>query len=46
MTVAQLVQRQCGVSLIGNVQKDTGHGSEHSVLGEPALGRGSDLIVS
>lgn len=35
----------CGVSFLGNVPKEIGHSSDHLVLGDPALSRGSDLMV-
>jgi len=34
--LAQVVQGGCGVSILGDIQKPSGHGPEQAALGGPA----------
>lgn len=36
-TGARSVQRDCGISVFGDIQSPTGHDAEQTALGDPAL---------
>ena len=40
--LAQVVQGGCGVSILGDIQKPSGHGPEQAALGGPAWAGGLD----
>ncbi|KAK4831197.1 hypothetical protein QYF61_015929 [Mycteria americana] len=44
--LAQVAQRGCGISILGDIQSPAGHGPEQPAVADPALDRGLDQMTS